>query len=152
MFPVPSSEMQSMRVYLKILSAIVIALVLLSLLATIALSVTRVGPTSDILFRFLFIALVGFLMFGISGSLLWFTFFRLLDQLNLGSVVKHTLAAAAATPATTLLLALLQYHERGDAEALWSTLGVFLWFVVPVAAVSVGCYWWLYLTDRYDAE
>lgn len=141
-----------MRVYIKILSAIVVALVLLSLLASIALGVARLSPTSEIFFLPLFIAFVGFLMFGISGSLLWLIFFRLLDQLEISSTVKHALAAAMATPASILLLALLLFLENGDAGSIWGTLGVFLWFVVPVATVSVGCYWWLFLKDRYDAE
>lgn len=141
-----------MRVYIKILSAIVVALVLLSLLASIALGITRLSPTSEIFYLPLFIAFVGFLMFGISGSLLWLLFFMLLDHLGISSTVKHALAAAMATPASILLLTLLMFLGNGDADALWGALGVFLWFVVPVAAVSVGCYWWLFLKDRYDAE
>ncbi|BES69378.1 hypothetical protein RE428_03960 [Marinobacter nanhaiticus D15-8W] len=141
-----------MRVYVKILSAIVVALVLLSLLASIALGVTRLSPTGEIFFLPLFIAFAGFLMFGISGSLLWLLFFRLLDPLDIGSTAKHALAVTMATPSSILFLALLLYLASGEAEGVSSTLSVFGWFVVPVAATSVGCYWWLFLADRYDAE
>src|SRR5690554_7767372 len=86
-----------MRDYLKILSSIIAALLSMAFLVSAVVGIVALisgNPeiASAVLFPFVF-AWVGFVMFGIIGSLFWFGFLRASYTLSLGPVKRQILAS-----------------------------------------------------------
>lgn len=142
-----------MRDYLKILSSIIAALLSLALLASATTGVNALVSNNhnilrDVLWPFLFVW-AGFVMFGIIGSVFWFGFLRMLSKLISGPMKRQTLAASLSIVATLLTISLAL--SRWDFEVLLEA-AFFLVFIVPVVAVSLLWYWFLYLRPKLKAN
>ena len=134
-----------MREYLKILSSIIIALICSAILISIVAGVhSYLTEQSNILGAFLFpfvVAWVGFLMFGVIGSLLWLLFLHLLRRVELGYMRKHIISSVTSAFLCVTILALFQVS--GSITDLLS--GYFLLiFVLPIVCFSLYIYHKLY--------
>lgn len=135
-----------MRDYFKILSSIIAALISLTLLISAIVAVGALladssGSASGVLFPFV-VAWIGFLMFGVTGSVFWFAALKAMGSLTIGAMKKNAVAACFSTIASWLIPAVIIF--RDDLEELPET-GFILAPVVPVVACSLLWYWLLYL-------
>jgi len=140
-----------MRDYLKILSSIIAALLSMAFLVSAVVGIVALisgNPeiASAVLFPFVF-AWVGFVMFGIIGSLFWFGFLRASYTLSLGPVKRQILASLLSTLVSWLTIASIfshgQFRQVIEAAPL-------LVFVVPVVVVSLLWYRFLYLRPKLN--
>lgn len=132
-----------LREYLKILSAVLLTLLTLATLLALVTGWYSLLAGEDIVEAITLpyiIAVIGFVLFGISGSMLWIFFLHILDRHPASFIRRHglavTLAAAANWLAFTLIFAGGITHI-GDTAPL-------LVFLLPVAGCSLLCYWLLF--------
>lgn len=146
-----------MRDYLKILCSIIASLISLALLAsTVSAIAVLISSRFDIyravLIPFVF-AWVGFVMFGVIGSALWFGFSRVLGMLSIGPMKLQVIAASLSTVASWLTVSVVM--SGGKFDALPGTAFLFI-LVVPVVAISLLWYWYLYqrkkINDARDGD
>jgi hypothetical protein len=88
---------------------------------------------------------VGFLTFGIMGTILWRLFLLLFNRYSLESMHQHVFSAASSAFACTILLALTQI-SNGVSEA--SKVLVFLIFILPLTFISLRIYKRLYVATK----
>lgn len=138
-----------MRDYLKILSSITAALLTLTVLVSVisgifSLASGRNEVSEAMLFPFV-IAWVGFISFGITGSIAWFVFVRAFDEKRLGPMSRHVVSASMATAASWLTVA---FTFSGGGVKEFFEASVLLIPVVPVVALSLLWYWCLFYRSR----
>lgn len=143
-----------MHTYLKILSAIVLSLLLWSTIAGVSLllytwffsdKIYGGQPDLDIVLLPGVFALVGFVLFGLTGSLLWFILFRIMRKIQWPEFKKHTIAAYCSSLLSPIILWYL-YDER-DLQRMLSYLGIMLCLIVPIVSMSLHLYRKIYLRD-----
>jgi len=126
-----------MREYLKILCSIIIALICSAILISIVVGAhSYLTEQSNILGAFLFpfvVAWIGFLMFGVIGSLLWRLFLHLLHRVELGYMRKHIISSVTSAFLCVTALALFQFSSY-----------FLLIFVLPIVLFSLYIYHKLY--------
>jgi hypothetical protein len=140
-----------MRDYFKILISIIAALLSLALIVSVALGATALVSGSFIsgsftiveavVFPFAF-AWAGFLMFGITGSIFWFGFLAVFGKLSLGPMTRQILAACLSTVTSWISISVAM---SGGKFTRVPEAAFLLVFVVPVVAVSLLWYRFLYL-------
>lgn len=135
-----------MRDYFKILSSIIAALFSLAMIVSVALGISALvfgspGSVKAILFPFAF-AWAGFVMFGIIGSVFWFGFLAVLGKISLSPMQRQVLAACLSVVASWVTMVLAM--SGGGLKQLPEAAFVLV-FIVPVVAVSLLWYWFLYL-------
>jgi hypothetical protein len=140
-----------MRDYIKILSSIIASLATLAVLASaIRGGYALISGSSNIaqafLFPFVFVWF-GFVLFGIIGSALWFGILKLTGTLAIGQMTRHVVAASLSAGASWLVLGLLA--SGGNSQALLETAPLLI-IVVPVVALSLLWYWFLYLQPKLN--
>jgi hypothetical protein len=141
-----------MREYLKILSSIIAALLSLALLFSMGLLINEFFSDSEnmlgvMLFPFIVVG-VGFVLFGIAGSALWFVFFSMIAKYSLHSedpMMRHVLAACLSTIVCWLIIGLIIFDE--GFQGLYEAASLLI-LVGPVVAVSLVWYKLLYLRHR----
>ena len=138
-----------MREYFKILSSIVIALICLTLLVSLiswlwTISTEQKYAVRSFALPFVF-AWVGFLMFGILGSLLWRLFFHMFNSFSLGVMRKHLLSSMLSAFICVSLFALSQLNS-GFIDI--ARTYVLLVFVVPVVFLSFYIHRKLYANNK----
>ena len=135
-----------MRDYLKIISSIVAALLSLALIASVISGIIAFASggfniVGAVLFPFAFVW-AGFVMFGIIGSLFWLGFLSALGKLSLGPMNRQVLAACLSIVASWLTISLAM--SGGELKRVPEAVFLLV-LVVPVVAVSLFWYWFLYL-------
>lgn len=138
-----------MRDYLKILSSIIAALLSWALLASVVAGVVELvsgGSTiaGVVIFSFAFVW-AGFVMFGITGSVFWFGFLSVLGNRPLGPMLRQVLAASFSTFLSWLIIGWAL--SDGSVKGMLGSTAVLV-LVVPVVAVSLLWYWFLYLRPK----
>lgn len=132
--------------YLRILFSIIAALLSLAMTISVAFGFSALvfGSPDNVQVVFFPFALawVGFVMFGIIGSVFWFVFLALLDKVSLEPMKRHILAACLSIVTSWVTIALAM--SGGGFKRLPEAAFVLI-FIVPVAAVSLFWYWLLYL-------
>jgi len=141
------------RAYLKILSSIIAALLSWASIASAVSGVTalvsdNVSIVEALVFPFLLVW-AGFMMFGITGSVFWFVFLSVVATHSLGPMKRQILAACVSTLACWLIIGLA--FSGGEFKRLLET-ATLLVFMVPVVAVSLAWYWFLYLRTTGKAS
>lgn len=138
-----------MRDYLKILSSISAALLSFALLASAIFGINALvsgSPhTAELMFLPFAFAWAGFVMFGITGSVFWLGLLSVLGKRPKGPMKRQILAASLSTLLSWLALGLAMFPGQltGVLESI-----VLLVLVVPVVAVSLLWYWFLYLRPK----
>lgn len=133
-----------LREYLKILSAIVLTLFTLATLLALVTGLLALLAEEDIAERITLpyiIAIMGFVLFGISGSVLWLLFLRILGRQPASLMRRHTLAVCLAASTNWLAFTFIfggGVTQIGDTAPL-------LVFLFPVAASSLLCYRLLFI-------
>lgn len=134
-----------MRDYFKILSSMIVALLTFALVVAMIASIYTLATggrdISDDLFLPFLLALIGFILFGIPGSIFWLVFFRALSG-SLGSVMKRHLIAASMAVVSSVTLSVALFFRGGLSEL--GEVAVFLVPVILVAAFSLLWYWLLF--------
>lgn len=134
-----------MRDYFKILSSMLVALLTLAATVAVVASIYTLSSGSrdiseDVFLPFL-VALMGFILFGIPGSIFWLVFFRALGGSLGGSMKRHLIAASMSVVASIGLSCVLFF--RGGISEL-DEVAVFVVPVLIVAAFSLFWYWLLF--------
>jgi len=134
-----------MREYLKILSSIIIALICSALLISIVTVMhSYLTEQRNILGTSLFpfvIAWVGFLMFGIIGSLLWRLCLHFLSRVEFEHMKKHAISSMISAFICVTLLACTQFS--GGIVALFRVYYLLI-LVLPIVFISLYIYRKLY--------
>lgn len=141
-----------MREYGKILGSIVLALFTL---ATVLAGSTVLYDlaTGEEMFAEAFtlpylIALMGFILFGVSGSLLWLFFLRILGSVPASFLLRHALAVGMAAVACFVGFILI---FGGGVSNLANGI-ILLGFIFPVAGASLLCYWLVFYPPRHRKQ
>lgn len=136
-----------MRVYLKIVSSIIMSLLLLSFGPALFLFVYAliIGDelTWGYLLTFLMFAFFGFIFFGLTGSVMWWLIFRLLYRSGMSEFRKHQIAAAGSSLIAPLMFALWSFDEK-QYEQLYSAYAMLI-LIIPVVLVSLFLYKKIYI-------
>ncbi len=131
-----------MKIYIRILSSIVISLIIWSLFVGISVTTfdvvtEKINPFQN-LFSPLLVAVIGLVLFGFLGSLLWTFAFVFMRNLKLPEFKKHILSASFSTLITPLVFSLLLFgQEFYDKVGL---IYLMLVLIVPVVVVSLIIY------------
>jgi len=134
-----------MKDYLKILCSITVALITLAALLSGAVGLFSIvsgqsNLAESVLFPFAF-AGIGFLLFGITGSVFWLVFIKAFGNNGFRPITRHIISASLSAAISWLTL---NTTLGGGIEGLAET-AVLLIPVVLVAACSLFWYWWLFL-------
>lgn len=140
---------QRMRDYLKILSSIVLALLFLAtvisiIAGTFSLVADSSTVTEAVSLPFI-IASMGFILFGITGSLLWLYFQKLLGNTIANLMGRQVIAASLSVVANCLLFVMI--FTAGGSIYL-KDIATILVFIVPVVVCSLLIYWRLYAKPK----
>lgn len=135
-----------MRDYLKILASVIAALLSMAALIVVVIAVVIFVSADSlsaepILFPFV-IALAGFMMFGISGSIVWFVTYRALGQRPVSPMGRHAIGASCGVLAS-VTFEVVTFSSHGGIKL--TDFLVPLALVVPVVAVSLLWHWALFI-------
>lgn len=138
-----------MREYLKVLSSIIAALLSWALLFSIGLLINVFFSDSEnmlgvVVFPFIVVG-VGFVLFGVAGSVLWLLFLFIIAKYSLhleGPMMRHVLAACLSTIVCWLIIGLIIFD--GGFQGLYEAVSLLI-LIGAVVAVSLVWYKLLYL-------
>lgn len=138
-----------MRDYLKILLSVIAALLSLAALIAVVTAVTVLASGNDLsadplVFPFA-IAMAGFMLFGITGSIVWFGTDKALGDISLGALGRQVICAASGALAS---VAFVVVGISGPGGIGLSDVFIPLALVVPVVTVSVLWYWGLFIRGQ----
>lgn len=134
-----------LRDYLKIISAILAAMLTLIIFMTAAILFFEEMKFTEAVGLSMGFALAGFLFFGITGSVIWVSCLSIVRRHSLNLVYQHGVSALVATGASFLIFFLAM--SGGDLRQLLSALRILI-FVVPAVTLSLFWYWLFYLRGR----
>jgi FlaA1/EpsC-like NDP-sugar epimerase len=127
--------MQS-SVYLNILKTILICNIFCCFIAVYILW----GSRTDFFYRYLISLMYSYIILGISGSILWFSFYHVFSKYIQSKKIAHSLSCGLAS----ILAAPCFYFVFGAFEAVKNSL-VFLKFTLPTAVVCLLFYLYRYM-------
>jgi hypothetical protein len=125
-----------MKEYFKILLSIIASLLILASIAAVIIGLVELfggGKYQGMIFPF-FIAAVGFIMFGIVGSGLWFAAFAVISRSKEYTFKLHVISASLATIISLLGVALWSSDFKSNAFVELLPLAI---YVVPVVVGSL---------------
>lgn len=140
-----------MREYGKILGSIVLALFTLATVLAASTVLYDLATGKDVFAESFtlpyLVAMMGFILFGVSGSLLWYFFLRILGTAPASFLLRHALAAGMAVVACFAGFIFI----FGSGTSNLGNAIVLLGFIFPVAGASLLCYWLVfYRPDTKD--
>lgn len=125
-----------MKEYAKILGSILLSLISISFIASILIGLNELigeGKFDGMVFPF-FVALIGFICFGIFGSAIWYAILVFVSGEKVFTFKNHVVSAVGSTIITVILFSLLVSRFRMD---VFVELLAFYFAVIPVVVVSL---------------
>ena len=130
-----------MKTYFKIISAIVLSSILLSILSSVVLLLLS---TEDIEFA-VFLPVIffgtGVLVITPIASLLWFFSYKILSFFQISEIKKHLVSVIISSILCPLVMQLIGKNNANDIKNMFDTFII----IVPVAAISFLFFRYLYL-------
>lgn len=136
-----------MKVYFRILSSIVLASLILAVLFSTLLGVVAAISGKNynwIIFPFIAVWM-GFLFFGLSGSIVGTCIYQLMRRIGWSDLQKILVSAILST---LICPPLLTTFAKGFSVSRIIDSYIMLWGVFPVAMASVLVHWYLYLRRK----
>lgn len=132
-------KFQMKLVYLNILKSILICNIFCCFIASLYLW----GGRADFIGRYLYALAYSYVMFGISGSLLWFFIYRKLSRIIKNQKISHFISCGLAS----LLCAPVFYLVMGEFNGVIHSLE-YLIFIIPTAIVCLIYYLIMYSKEE----